>query len=181
MTITAATWGHVYILCFSAPLGNLDNRRATAQHYVGWARDLEARIADHRAGRGARITRAAVARGITFTVHAWPAPLGVEKWLKAQHETVRFCPSCAAAAGRTRRMIPHVDQLVLPFDDQPAPAVAEELPDSWDFDQVPPPAQAPRTDWYELSWLRRWRAGRATQAVASALTDDEDADGDLPY
>lgn len=52
--------GFVYILRFSHPLGSIRHR---AQYYIGWTLDVEERLAEHRAGRGAKITAAAVERG----------------------------------------------------------------------------------------------------------------------
>ncbi len=37
--ITATTWGFCCLLHFAAPLGNLTNVRAPAQHYIGFAAD----------------------------------------------------------------------------------------------------------------------------------------------
>jgi predicted GIY-YIG superfamily endonuclease len=64
--------GTVYLLHFDEPI----SPRHTCQHYCGWAADLEARIEDHRHGRGARLTEVAHSRGIGFTVSGspWPAP-----------------------------------------------------------------------------------------------------------
>lgn len=62
----------VYILKFDRPLGNPFNPRGQAQYYIGYCVDgtLESRLADHRAGRGAAITCACNARGITYEVVA---------------------------------------------------------------------------------------------------------------
>lgn len=55
----------IYGLRFSRPIGNPDKKHGTAQHYLGWCEDnrLEERIAEHRAGRGAKITQAAIKQG----------------------------------------------------------------------------------------------------------------------
>ena len=61
--------GTVYIVKLERPLGNLSNRRATASWYCGWTdRDPEERLAEHRAGRGSAMLRAAAERGIPFTI-----------------------------------------------------------------------------------------------------------------
>jgi predicted GIY-YIG superfamily endonuclease len=62
----------LYILEFQQPLGNPNNSRAMARYYVGYCKEgrLEERLAEHRAGRGANITRAAAQRGIPFEVVA---------------------------------------------------------------------------------------------------------------
>lgn len=60
----------LYILEFDRPLGNPHNPRGMARFYLGWCKDgqLKRRLAEHRAGTGAAITRAAVAQGIGFEV-----------------------------------------------------------------------------------------------------------------
>lgn len=106
--ITGATWGWCYLLHFSERLGNLSNPRAQAQHYTGWAADpngdgtgLERRIAEHLAGQGAKITRAAIGRGIELTVVAtWRAPKTFEKVLKRRKDGPMICPVCCEARGR---------------------------------------------------------------------------------
>lgn len=156
--ITAKTWGYLYILHFSAPLGNPANPRALATHYCGWAADPQERLAQHLAGRGAKITAAAVAKGITFELFSWPAPLGVEKALKRRKETPRFCPTCCAAHGWKRKqpiVQVEVEQLPLPLDDDPFPA------------------PTPRSmDGYEFLALRRWTLARAVGAVGGAEWDE---------
>lgn len=60
----------IYILQFDKPLGS---HKHSAQYYIGFCEDdscFNRRIKAHRAGRGAAITRAAVARGISFKVVA---------------------------------------------------------------------------------------------------------------
>ena len=85
----------VYLLHFDGRLGNPANRYAQAQHYIGTAVDVSARLADHRAGAGAKITAAAVQRGIGFdVVRTWPGGRGVERKLKNRKEGPRLCPRC---------------------------------------------------------------------------------------
>jgi predicted GIY-YIG superfamily endonuclease len=132
----------VYLLHFSAPLGNLVNPRAMARHYLGWAIDLDARIKQHRAGQGAAITRAALERGISFDlVASWPGDYRFEKRLKALKSSTRLCPICGRChPGGRLHVAADWLQMELPlFDpfDLPAPSVA--------------------TDWYEISTRRRWR------------------------
>lgn len=59
----------IYIIQFSSPLGN---ERHQAHFYIGSCRDdlIDQRIADHRSGTGAAITRAAVNKGIQLNVIA---------------------------------------------------------------------------------------------------------------
>lgn len=56
----------IYMLKFSRPIGDWANKYGKAQFYVGWCEDhrLDERIAEHRTGRGAKITRHAVQSGI---------------------------------------------------------------------------------------------------------------------
>jgi predicted GIY-YIG superfamily endonuclease len=39
-----------------------------ARHYVGWARDVDARVAEHLAGAASPLVRAAVLAGASVTV-----------------------------------------------------------------------------------------------------------------
>jgi hypothetical protein len=81
------------LLCFSEPLGNARHR---ASHYLGWSPDRksEARIAEHLAGRGARITRAAVERGTALTLtRVWPGETRTdERRHKDGARPGRLCP-----------------------------------------------------------------------------------------
>lgn len=72
----------IYILEFSEPLGNM---RHQARYYLGYCEPgrLSDRLAEHRAGAGAAITRAAVKRGIAFDVVATlPGNRTTERQLK---------------------------------------------------------------------------------------------------
>lgn len=142
--ITSQTKGYVYLLHFSDRLGNPQNPHAMAQHYIGFALDPHERLAQHRAGQGAKITAAAVQRGITFEMFCWPAPLGFEKTLKGFKRAPCFCPICARAAGRRPRpvIVPEV-QLELLLDEP-------------DFPEPPRVS----IDWYEANMLRQWRAAQ---------------------
>jgi putative endonuclease len=159
--LTATTWGFCYLLHFSQPLGNPTNVRAQAQHYIGFAADdgsgagLEHRIAEHLAGDGARITRAALANGIAVElVAAWRGPLALEKRLKARKEAPRLCPVCAHAAGRrVKRVEPMVEQLTLGLD------LVEMATEAW-IEPADMPAVSNKMDWLEITYLRRWAALR---------------------
>lgn len=56
----------VYMLKFSEPIGSPTKSHGTAQFYLGYCADgrVEERLAEHRAGRGAFITAAAVEKGL---------------------------------------------------------------------------------------------------------------------
>ncbi len=60
------TAGTVYLLHFQRPYRH-------ARHYLGWASDLPARLAEHAAGRGARLLAVIQAAGIGWTL-ASPHP-----------------------------------------------------------------------------------------------------------
>ena len=84
--------GTVYLLHFSAPL-------AHAGHYLGWAKDVDARLARHRAGQGSRLVAVAVASGRTVEVaRTWTGDRHLERRLKGQHHGPRLCPVCQANA-----------------------------------------------------------------------------------
>lgn len=61
----------VYVLEFEKPLGDPENPRGQARYYTGYCNgDVETRLAEHRHGCGAAITRAANARGIAYRIVA---------------------------------------------------------------------------------------------------------------
>lgn len=155
----------VYLLHFSRPLGNLDNPRALASHYVGWAANLDRRIRQHRAGEGCHLTRAAVERGIAFEVVAtWPGDWRLERHIKSLKAAPRLCPHCGQRHRRGPLCIsPTHYQLELALDEWP------ELPAShWTR-----PA-----DWYELSYLRR---RRPAAPVTSPLYAEPVNAWDIPF
>jgi len=79
----------VYLLHFQRP-------HRHARHYLGWSRDLDARIAAHRKGQGARLVEVIIEAGNDFTVaRTWPgADRSKERRLKRQHNGPRHCPIC---------------------------------------------------------------------------------------
>ena len=82
----------VYLLHFSEPIAP---GRHTTQHYLGTAEDLDARVAQHLAGTGARLCAVAKERGITFTVaRVWDGGRELERQLKDRKEGPRLCPIC---------------------------------------------------------------------------------------
>lgn len=87
--------GTTYVLHFNERIGNSANRRATAGHYVGWSPNAPRRIAAHTAGTGAAIMRAVQAQGIGFQIAArFQGDRRLERYLKARHDTPRWCPRC---------------------------------------------------------------------------------------
>ena len=97
----SALSGHVYLVCFEQQIGT-SNPKGSASHYLGWATDVDARMVEHRAGRGARILAACVARGIGFeVVRTWAGvDRSFERRLKRQHNAWRHCPRCGPRARR---------------------------------------------------------------------------------
>ncbi len=95
---TRARRGTIYLIHFSAPLGTA---RKQALHYLGWADTwrLDVRFAEHCAGRGAKITAAARAHGITFTFFVIAkGTRDDERTLKRRRKHKLLCPICQAAA-----------------------------------------------------------------------------------
>jgi len=89
--------GVVYLLHFSRPYGpgGGANGRGTARHYIGWAADLEARLAAHERGQGARLLAVIKAAGIGFElVRTWPGSRVRERQIKRQGGASRCCPLC---------------------------------------------------------------------------------------
>ena len=92
----AASW--LYLLHFDRPLVG---GKKSSRHYLGAARDLDARIAQHRAGTSrAKIMRALYGAGISFEVaRVWQfkgprTAFHAEAEIKRQHNHRRFCPMC---------------------------------------------------------------------------------------
>ena len=91
--------GVVYTLHFDQPVGPADAPpRFRAQHYTGHAKNLEARLAEHERGQGARLTQVVVERGGSWRVaDVEPGTRARERQLK-QHGAARRCPICKAEA-----------------------------------------------------------------------------------
>lgn len=87
MTMTPAP-GTVYLLHFDRPYEH-------ARHYLGWTVDLPARLAEHAAGRGARLLTVVRAAGIGWALaRTWPGDRHRERQLKRQGGASRRCPLC---------------------------------------------------------------------------------------
>jgi hypothetical protein len=101
--------GAIYLLHFDPPFKH-------AGHYLGFVASgspekLEERIAQHLAGDGSPLVRAAVAAGSTVRhiVTLWGRTRDDERRLKNGGSSARFCPLCKAkhnarAAERMRRV-----------------------------------------------------------------------------
>ena len=89
--------GTVYVLHFEPAYHH-------ARHYIGWAVDVDARLAAHMAGAGSPLVRAAVAAGVRVELAATiPGSRYLERRLKRWHKTSQFCPRCRAARGGKAR------------------------------------------------------------------------------
>ena len=82
---------YVYLLHFNKPI----NPNRSTQHYLGFAKDLDERIREHRWGKGSRLTQVAYERDITFKVaEVWKGDRSFERQMKRQKNSRRFCPIC---------------------------------------------------------------------------------------
>ena len=80
--------GTVYLLHFDQPYKH-------ARHYVGWAVNVKRRLAEHEAGRGARLLEVVKAAGIGWTLaRMWPGCRARERQIKRQGGHARHCPLC---------------------------------------------------------------------------------------
>jgi predicted GIY-YIG superfamily endonuclease len=94
----------VYLLHFDEPLGNKNNKRAQAQHYIGYADRLDRRLQEHLNGKGAKITQALVKAGIGFElVRTWTGSRSYERQLKNRKNARALCPVCSGEQARMAR------------------------------------------------------------------------------
>lgn len=80
----------VYLLHFERKISH-------SQHYIGFAEDVEKRIAKHRADSDARIVQVFTERGIGFTVaRVWENKTReFERYLKDKYKRASYlCPIC---------------------------------------------------------------------------------------
>lgn len=85
--------GEIYVLRFSRPLGDPSNPKGYATHYTGYcdAGRVDERLAEHRSGRGAKITAAAAQQGIEMDIVLWiPGDRWVERAIKNRGNTPKF-------------------------------------------------------------------------------------------
>ena len=86
----------VYLIHFTEPL--ITGRRS-CQHYLGSTVSFDRRMADHRAGRGARLLQLVNAAGIAWSVvRTWETTsdkrYALERELKRQRNHKKLCPTC---------------------------------------------------------------------------------------
>lgn len=103
--------GTLYIGHFAEKIGNPSNPRFQAQHYLGyaepsrkcgnrWISGYDARVQEHMEGRGAKITRYVIRRGIpiVFFPIKRKATRDEERKLKRAGHYNRLCPVCQQLA-----------------------------------------------------------------------------------
>lgn len=88
----------VYLIHFHTPYtGHGPKGSKTVQHYIGCTDDLAQRLAEHKAGRGARLMEVVTLAGITWEcVRTWEGSWALERTLKAHKKARDFCPICLA-------------------------------------------------------------------------------------
>lgn len=87
----------------SVYLIHFDKKLKHARHYMGKTSDIKQRIADHKAGRGARILKVLLAKGIGWRVaRIWHrADRTLERRLKQLHRA-DLCPVCSGPSAHKR-------------------------------------------------------------------------------
>ncbi|HEU4328050.1 MAG TPA: hypothetical protein VFS21_33245 [Roseiflexaceae bacterium] len=155
--ITGDTPCVVYIVHFDRPIGNPENSRAQAQHYLGSTLDLPRRILEHTSGRGAAIMRAVAEQQIGFTVYAFHGTPNHERGFKARYKNTReLCPACMGA--RCRMRLQPITQL---------PLLLGSSDDEWELPD--PPVRRGRFDRFEAAVLAAWRKVRPAAPASNIL------------
>jgi len=74
---------------------HFEERLHHAAHYLGWAKDLESRLEEHRRGNGAKIMAAVGRVPLGWrVVRTWDGDRKLEKALKKRREACMLCPVC---------------------------------------------------------------------------------------
>lgn len=94
----------VYLIHSDVPLGSPGRERA--QHYLGWAPNVEERFQEHKKGTGAAFTRALNEKGIDYKiVRVWPeGDRKFERKMKNLGQSWKLCPICRARAEERQRI-----------------------------------------------------------------------------
>lgn len=91
-TIAPTNIGTIYLLHFDRPFKH-------ARHYLGWTRDLDARLEAHANGTGANLMRHVTNEGIGFVLaRTWEGDRNLERQFKSNGHA-RRCPLCLKEAG----------------------------------------------------------------------------------
>ncbi len=81
----------IYLLHFNEPI----SPKHTAQHYIGFADDVDRRLKEHQIGQGARLTQVAIERGISWQLaRVWEGDRTRERQIKKWHNGPKLCPIC---------------------------------------------------------------------------------------
>ncbi len=76
---------------------------ANCRQLQQWTTDLDARLAEHAAGRGARLLEVVKAAGIGWTLaRTWPGSRTRERQIKNQGGASRHCPECGVRPRQAR-------------------------------------------------------------------------------
>lgn len=87
--------GTIYLIHIEEPIGNPGHRNGQAQHYIGWAKDLDSRLKEHRAGRGSAIlAHCRMLRRSWKCVRTWTGDRHFERRLKNRKNAPLLCPVC---------------------------------------------------------------------------------------
>jgi predicted GIY-YIG superfamily endonuclease len=81
----------IYLLHFDPPLHH-------ARHYLGWASDIDKRLARHMSGKGARLVKAVIEAGCRVELVAvWEGASRDEERRMKNSNAVgkRYCPICS--------------------------------------------------------------------------------------
>jgi predicted GIY-YIG superfamily endonuclease len=142
--------GTVYLL-------HLDPPYRHAKHYIGWTRDLDARMEAHRGGRGARLMEVVKNAGGTFRLaRTWPGDRNRERAIKNRHEAPKLCPECSPRP----YPVGHGRAAAAPQPAVPAPRPAPE-PAQVDY-------HARGTDMARNFMAAQLAAGRTADQIAAA-------------
>lgn len=93
--------GTIYLLHFDRPVCH-------ARHYLGWALDVDRRVAQHAGGshRASPLVRALLRGGGSFTVaRTWTGDRYLERALKNRKNTPEICPICNPATALKRALL----------------------------------------------------------------------------
>ena len=87
----------VYLLHLASPL-------AHAQHYIGFAGNVQARLAHHHNGTGSRFCQVCNERGIDYVIaRIWPdGDKTFERRLKNYKKSSSLCPICSGDSAKKR-------------------------------------------------------------------------------
>lgn len=97
----------VYLIHFKAPIGDQEppagRKMQQATHYLGSASDVIRRMAEHAAGRGARLLAVARERNVPWElVRCWDGGRLAERRLKRWKKARLLCPICTPRLRRRR-------------------------------------------------------------------------------